>query len=125
MKVSSLKLHINTGLTAKRTNADFDLEEAKSYLKNMTVAQQIEALVRAGVYNINDAGAEDQIREDFYVPGSNAVTPERVLEMVRKETNRMKSKTKAKCTLKNALPKSSKKLVEKMKKMKYKKSMYS
>ena len=120
MKVSSLKLHINTGLTAKRSNANFDLEEAKSYLENMTIAQQIEALVRAGVYNINDPSAESQIREDFFVPGSNAVTPGRVLEMVRKEADRAKKKTGMKCKLTNAKPKTAqtKKLVEKMEKMK-------
>lgn len=58
----------------------------------MTKAQQIKMLIDAGLYDIQSPGALEEIRSDFYAPGSTAMTPEKVLREARREANMKKVK---------------------------------
>ena len=80
-----LKLHVDTGLVPRRRDADWDMRNLNGYLKNMTRGEKIEALIRAGVYNVTDPDVVALIREDFYARGSIATTPVKIVKKLRAE----------------------------------------
>ena len=79
-----LKLHVDTGLVPLRKNLNWNLGNFSEYLKGYSSkAENIEVLLRSGVYKVSDPNVVSQIREDFYARGSTADTPAKMVRKVR------------------------------------------
>ena len=78
-----LKTYVNTGLLPKRHNANFELANfVNFFVPNMSKADKMRMMIRAGVYNLRSANTRAELLKDFYAPGSNATTPQKVLAEV-------------------------------------------
>ena len=53
----------------------------------MSKKNQMITLIQAGMYDVNSPGIVDELRRDFYAPGSNAATPEKVVRQLRRQRN--------------------------------------
>ena len=53
----------------------------------MTKVEQMRTLINAGLYNLNSPGIVQELRNDFYANGSEAKTPEKLVQKMRKEKN--------------------------------------
>ena len=75
-----LKTYVDTGLLPKRNDANFSMSDFENFFaSNASKADKMRLMIRAGVYNLRSASTRDELLQDFYSPGSNAVTPDKVL----------------------------------------------
>ena len=99
--METYKTFVDIGLVAKRSNMNWNrnemMENAERFVgsfEKQRKEKQMELLIRAGVYDIDNPAIFTQLEKDFY-GGRNSDKPKNVVAMIRlsKRMNRMHVKT--------------------------------